>query len=37
VAALAHPARPARLLGEGGVPRMPQGFRVEIDKDGWRH
>ena len=22
---------------EGDVPRIPEGFRVEIDKDGWRH
>ncbi|WP_025036151.1 hypothetical protein [Bradyrhizobium sp. DOA9] len=23
--------------GEGELPRMPEGFRVEVDKDGWRH
>ncbi|MCP1743843.1 hypothetical protein ABIF65_005516 [Bradyrhizobium japonicum] len=23
--------------GEGEAPRMPEGFRVEVDKDGWRH
>jgi hypothetical protein len=28
---------PACNAGEGEVPRMPEGFRVEVDKDGWRH
>jgi hypothetical protein len=22
---------------EGAAPRMPEGFRTEVDKDGWRH
>ena len=22
---------------EGEVPRMPEGFSTEVDKDGWRH
>lgn len=22
---------------DGEAPRMPGGFRVEVDKDGWRH
>jgi hypothetical protein len=21
----------------GGAPRMPEGFRTELDKKGWRH
>jgi hypothetical protein len=21
----------------GDAPRMPEGFRIELDKDGWRH
>jgi hypothetical protein len=23
--------------GEGEAPRMPDGFKTEVDKDGWRH
>jgi len=22
---------------EGAVPRMPDGFKIEVDEDGWRH
>jgi hypothetical protein len=25
------------VAAEGEAPRMPEGFRVEIDKSGWRH
>ncbi|MGK7059224.1 hypothetical protein AB4853_22425 [Bradyrhizobium sp. 1050_B9_N1_2] len=31
------PCPACNAAGEGEVPRMPEGFRVEVDKDGWRH
>ncbi|MCP2106688.1 hypothetical protein M2202_007532 [Bradyrhizobium japonicum] len=31
------PSPACNAAGEGEVPRMPEGFRVEVDKDGWRH
>ena len=31
------PCPACNAAGDGEVPRMPEGFRVEVDKDGWRH
>ena len=31
------PCPACNAAGEGEVPRMPKGFQVEVDKDGWRH
>ncbi|UQD69343.1 hypothetical protein JEY40_25360 [Bradyrhizobium japonicum] len=31
------PCPVCNVTGEGEVPRMPKGFQVEVDKDGWRH
>jgi len=31
------PCPSCNVPAEGDAPRRPDGFRVEIDKDGWRH
>ncbi|OAF11763.1 hypothetical protein AYJ54_07845 [Bradyrhizobium centrolobii] len=31
------PCPHCNVPAEGEPPRMPKGFRVDIDKDGWRH
>ncbi|SHG92841.1 hypothetical protein SAMN05443248_3110 [Bradyrhizobium erythrophlei] len=31
------PCPDCNVTKEGEVPRMPEGFRIEVDKDGWRH
>jgi len=28
---------PCPWCNEGDPPRMPEGFKTEVDKDGWRH
>jgi len=25
------------MADEGAAPRLPDGFKTEVDKDGWRH
>jgi hypothetical protein len=31
------PCPDCNMTEEGADPRMPEGFKTEIDKDGWRH
>ncbi|MCP1768328.1 hypothetical protein ABIB94_008124 [Bradyrhizobium sp. JR7.2] len=31
------PCLACNATGEGEGSRMPEGFQVEVDKDGWRH
>lgn len=31
------PCPACNVPAAGEVPRMPDGYRVEFDKDGWRH
>jgi hypothetical protein len=31
------PCPSCNIPAESGIPRMPSGYRVEVDKDGWRH
>jgi hypothetical protein len=31
------PCPACNASGEGEAPRMPDGFKTEVDKDGWRH
>jgi hypothetical protein len=31
------PCPPCNTVDEGAEPRLPEGFKTEVDKDGWRH
>jgi hypothetical protein len=35
--ALECPLSGCNIPEEGAAPRMPDGFKTEVDKDGWRH
>ena len=31
------PCPACNMADEGGAPRLPDGFKTDVDKDGWRH
>jgi hypothetical protein len=31
------PCQVCNMADDGDVPRMPEGFKTEVDKDGWRN